>query len=58
VSALIDWRDLALLLALRRTRSLSGAARALGVDATTVGRRMRALVQRLVMPNCNERGAR
>jgi DNA-binding transcriptional LysR family regulator len=43
VSSGIDWRDLALLLALRRTRSLSGAARALGVDATTVGRRVRAL---------------
>lgn len=39
----LDWRDLSLLLALRRARSLSGASRALGVDATTVGRRLRAL---------------
>ncbi|MFO0630825.1 MAG: LysR family transcriptional regulator [Polyangiales bacterium] len=39
----LDWRDLALLLALRRAGSLAGAAKALGVDATTVGRRVRVL---------------
>ena len=39
----LDWRDLALLLALRRAGSLAGAAKVLAVDATTVGRRVRAL---------------
>jgi DNA-binding transcriptional LysR family regulator len=39
----LDWRDLSLLLALRRGKNLAGAARALNVDATTVGRRIKAL---------------
>ncbi len=39
----LEWSDLAQLLAVRRAGSLAGAARALGVDATTVGRRLKAL---------------
>lgn len=39
----LDWRDLSLLLALRRARTLAGAGRLLSVDATTVGRRIRTL---------------
>lgn len=39
----IEWSDLSLLLALRRAGSLAGAGKALGVDSTTVGRRLRAL---------------
>lgn len=36
----IDWNDLKLVLALDRAGTLSGAAAVLGVDATTVGRRL------------------
>jgi DNA-binding transcriptional LysR family regulator len=39
----IGWDDLRYLLALSRAGSLSGAARALGVEHTTVGRRIEAL---------------
>lgn len=54
----VDWRDLALLLALRRAGSLAGAARALGVDATTVGRRLRALESSLGAPLAMRRDRR
>ncbi|HYG66487.1 MAG TPA: LysR family transcriptional regulator, partial [Anaeromyxobacteraceae bacterium] len=39
---MIHWEDLRFLLAAHRGGSLAGAARALGVDATTVGRRLGA----------------
>ncbi len=38
-----DWNDLRYLLAIARTGSLAGAARDLGVEHTTVGRRLAAL---------------
>lgn len=41
------WDDLRVLLAVHREKSLAGAARRLGVDATTVGRRLSALEERL-----------
>lgn len=40
---MLGWDDLRYLLALSRAGSLSGAARALGVEHTTVGRRIEAL---------------
>ncbi|MCA0271189.1 MAG: LysR family transcriptional regulator [Proteobacteria bacterium] len=43
----LDWDQLRFLLAVARTASFSGAARHLGVDATTVARRLRALQDRL-----------
>lgn len=46
----IDWDQLRFLLAVVRTGSFSGAARHLGVDATTVARRIRALHDRLGTP--------
>lgn len=39
---MIDWNDLRHVLAVARHGSLSGAARSLGVDQTTVGRRLQA----------------
>lgn len=45
-----DWDQLRFLLAMARTGSFSGAARHLGVDATTVARRLRALQDRLRTP--------
>jgi DNA-binding transcriptional LysR family regulator len=39
----VDWNDLKYLLALKRAGTLSGAARALGVDHSTVSRRLTAL---------------
>lgn len=39
----VDWNDLQYFLALARTGALSGAARELGVEHTTVGRRLAAL---------------
>ena len=47
MSALNDVGELALLLTLQRAGSLVGAARALDVDATTIGRRLSALEARL-----------
>jgi DNA-binding transcriptional LysR family regulator len=38
-----EWTDLRFLLAIQRQRTLSGAARKLGCDQTTVGRRLEAL---------------
>ncbi|KAF1047969.1 LysR family transcriptional regulator [Xylophilus sp.] len=43
----MNWDDLRFLLALGREGSLAAAARALGVDQTTVARRLRALEQAL-----------
>lgn len=43
----MEWGDLAYLLAVARTRSLSGAARALGVSTSTVARRLDALERHL-----------
>ena len=39
----MNWDDLRVFLALSRASTLSGAAAALGIDATTVGRRLRRL---------------
>jgi DNA-binding transcriptional LysR family regulator len=50
VTAPLDWRDLAILLALRRAPTLAAAARALGVDATTVGRRLKELERAVGTP--------
>lgn len=41
----MNWDDLRVFTEVRRTRTLAGAARALGVNATTVGRRITALEQ-------------
>jgi DNA-binding transcriptional LysR family regulator len=43
----MDWGDLRFLLAVHRAGSLSGAARALRVNQTTVGRRLAALEEQL-----------
>lgn len=45
--AILEWDDLRFLLAVRRERTLSDAAAALGVTRTTVGRRLRDAEQRL-----------
>ena len=42
-----DWNDVRFFLAVAREQSLSRAARALGVDQTTVGRRLGSLEARL-----------
>ena len=46
-SARLDWNDLAVFLALTRHRNLSETARFLGVNHTTIGRRIRALESQL-----------
>ncbi len=46
----MDWDDLRYMLAIRREGSLSGAGASLGVTHTTVGRRLRAIEQRLGVP--------
>ena len=46
----IDWNDLRHVLALARGGSFAAAGRALGTDATTVGRRLRTLEGRLGIP--------
>src|SRR5512140_2468457 len=38
-----EWSDLKVLLAVARARSIAGAARALGVDQSTVSRRLTAI---------------
>jgi DNA-binding transcriptional LysR family regulator len=43
LQAVPDWNDLRYFLAIAREGTLAGAARELGVDATTVGRRLAAL---------------
>jgi DNA-binding transcriptional LysR family regulator len=47
MQAMFLWDDLRVLLAAHRGRTLAGAGRALGVDATTVGRRLHALEEAL-----------
>lgn len=42
-----DWNDLRLALAVRRAGTLTGAARALGIDHSTVFRRLNACEERL-----------
>ena len=39
----MDWDDLRIFLAVARTESLSGAGRRLGMDASTIGRRIARL---------------
>jgi molybdate transport repressor ModE-like protein len=46
-TGLMDWDDLRLFLAVARTGSISGAARQLGVQHSTVSRRMRQLEEKL-----------
>lgn len=46
----LDWESLRYFLAAARTKSLSGAARALGVEHTTVGRRLSALEKSVGAP--------
>lgn len=41
--AVVNWNDLSVLLAVSRSSTMTGAARRLGVDQTTVSRRLRAL---------------
>src|SRR5581483_11055889 len=43
----LDWNDVRFFLAVARSRTLARAAAALGVDQTTVGRRIGALESRL-----------
>lgn len=43
---MLDWDDLRYFLAIARHRTLSGAARALGVQQSTMGRRLEALEER------------
>jgi DNA-binding transcriptional LysR family regulator len=43
MQTMIDWSDLRFLLAVQRAKTLSAAARKLGCDQTTVGRRLEAL---------------
>ena len=49
-SEITDWNDLRLLLAVSRARSLTGAAKPLGVDHSTVFRRLQAVEARLGLP--------
>lgn len=46
----MNWDDLRFVLAIARAESLSGAARQLGVNQTTVGRRLTALEKKLDAP--------
>ena len=45
-----DWNDLRLLLAVARARGLTGAAKPLGIDHSTVFRRLQAIESRLRQP--------
>lgn len=47
---MFDWDDLRLFLAVARARRLAAAARALGIDATTVARRLARLAEALDAP--------
>ena len=47
MQGMIDWSDLRFLLAIERGRTLSAAARKLGCDQTTVGRRLEAIEEAL-----------
>ena len=46
-SGMDDWNDLRFVLAVQRTRSLTGAARSLGIDHSTAFRRLNAIEERL-----------
>lgn len=46
----MDWDDYRYILAISRARSLKGAEKILGVDQTTVGRKLSAIEKRLDMP--------
>jgi len=52
----INWNDLRYVLALRRGRTLSGAANRLGVDDTTVSRRLAKLQAAIGVPICRRTG--
>src|SRR5579863_10519159 len=45
-----DWNELQLVLAVARAGSLTGAARALGIDHSTAFRRLQAIESRLALP--------
>jgi len=45
---MLDWDDLRYFLAVQRARTLAGASAKLGINATTVGRRLAALEERWV----------
>ena len=44
---MLDWDDLRYFLAVQRARTLAGASAKLGINATTVGRRLTALEDRM-----------
>jgi DNA-binding transcriptional LysR family regulator len=44
---MLDWDDLRYFLAVQRARTLAGASAQLGINATTVGRRLTALEERI-----------
>src|SRR3954462_10758974 len=46
----LDWDDLRFFLSAANSRSLSGAARAMGVEHTTIGRRLSSLERSLGAP--------
>jgi DNA-binding transcriptional LysR family regulator len=54
----MEWGDLAYLLAVARTRSLSGAARQLGVSTSTVARRLDVLERDLALRLVDRRAVR
>src|SRR5262245_6831523 len=53
-----DWNDLKVLLSLASGGSIAGAARDLGVDAATIGRRLTALGETLETPLILREGQR
>lgn len=53
---MFDWDDLRVFLAVARTRKIAPAARALGIDATTIARRL-ARLERALGPELFELGA-
>ena len=54
----MDWDDLRIFLHLARTGRMSGAGRALGIDDTTVGRRVARLEQEVGAPLVARAGRR
>src|SRR3546814_16586482 len=53
---MFDWDDIRVFLAVARTRKIAPAARALGIDATTIARRL-ARLERALGPELFELGA-
>jgi len=47
---MFDWDDLRIFLAVARARRVAPAARALGIDPTTIGRRLTRLASELNAP--------